>query len=224
MQHRNFKDAIYENLARIGKSVSCAPRIELLDLLCQGPRTVDALAALIDQTIGNTSQHLQVLKRAHLVKTKRDGTYITYFLSDPLVGDFIRRLRLLGEAQLSEMQVLMNQLENSHGGFQKISSDEFRKRLKAGDVTVIDVRPTEEFNAGHLAGAISLPLAKLESKLKELPKDQDVVAYCRGPYCLMAIDAVEFLRRKNIRAYRADMGVVDFRALNFEIESEGATL
>jgi rhodanese-related sulfurtransferase/DNA-binding transcriptional ArsR family regulator len=219
-----FKTSMYENLARIGKAISCGNRLRLLDLISQGPRTVEALANEIGQTIGNTSQHLQVLRRVRLVNRQRQGTFVTYSLGDPLISDFLCGLRMVGEDRLFEMKDIADQFLKDRSYFEPIEINELRRLMVADDVTVIDVRPSQEYSAGHLAGAISVPLDDIESRLSEIPTDSKVVAYCRGPYCLMAIDAVALLSKKNIRAYRADIGVADFRALKFEIVSEGATL
>ena len=221
MRDREFKSAMYENLARVGKAISSGRRIELLDLLSQGPRTVDSLASEVDQTISNTSQHLQVLRRVNLVQTERNGTYITYALADDQIADFIRGLRLMGMSHLAEMQVTMERFLGDRTSLASIDGRELLRRMQAGSITLVDVRPSAEYRAGHLAGAISAPLTEIEARMTELPKDQDVAAYCRGPYCVMAIDAVEILARNGFRAFHVTDGIADFRALNLTIETEG---
>lgn len=219
MQDREFKSAMYENLARVGKAISSGRRVELLDLLCQGPRTVESLASEIGQTISNTSQHLQVLRRVNLVQTERSGTYITYALADDQTADFMRGLRLMGMSHLAEMQVIMERFLRDRTSLDSIGAEELLRRMQAGSITLVDVRPSAEYHAGHLAGAISAPLSEIEARMTELPRDRDIAAYCRGPYCVMAIDAVEILVRNGFRAFHLSEGMVDFRAQNFAIES-----
>lgn len=220
MRDREFKSAMYENLARVGKAISSGRRIELLDLLSQGPRTVESLASEVDQTISNTSQHLQVLRRANLVQTERNGTYITYALADDQIGDFIRGLRVMGMSRLAEMQVTMERFFGARTNLVSLDGRELPGLMQKGNVTLIDVRPSAEYRAGHLAGAVSLPLLELEARMAELPKDQDIAVYCRGPFCVMAIDAVEILVRSGFRAFHVTEGITDFRALNLAIEKE----
>ncbi len=219
MQDREFKSVMYGNLARVGKAISSGRRVELLDLLCQGPRTVESLASEIGQTISNTSQHLQVLRRVNLVQTERSGTYITYALADDQTADFMRSLRLMGMSHLAEMQVTMQRFLRDRTSLDSIGAEELLRRVQAGSITLVDVRPSAEYHAGHLAGAISAPLSEIEARMTELPRDRDIAAYCRGPYCVMAIDAVEILVRNGFQAFHLSEGMVDFRAQNFAIES-----
>ena len=222
MRDREFKSVMYENMARVGKAISSGRRIELLDLLSQGPRTVESLASEVDQTISNTSQHLQVLRRVNLVQTKRNGTYITYALADDQIADLIRSLRLMGMTHLAEMRVTMERFLGDRTRLDSIDGLELLRLMQAGSITLVDVRPSAEYRAGHLAGAISAPLCDIKARMAELPRDQDIAAYCRGPYCVMAIDAVEILVRNGFRAFHVTEGIADFRALNLAIETEGA--
>jgi rhodanese-related sulfurtransferase len=210
--HARFKTAIYEQIARIGKAAASPARLEVLDLLSQGPRTVEAIAAQIGQSVANTSHHLQVLRGTRLVEAEKVGTYVTYRLADPLVVAFVLQLRTLAQARLAEVDRVSQDYLAKRGVLEAVGEGELLRRVKNGAVTVIDVRPTEEFEAGHIAGAISVPLSELKKRLRDLPKDREVVAYCRGPYCVMALDAVEILRKKGFRAYRLEHGVVEWQA------------
>ena len=214
-----FKAAIYEHVARIGKATASPGRLELLDLLSQGPRTVEALAAQIGQSVANTSHHLQVLRRARLVDAQKAGLHVTYRLADPKVAAFFLHLRTLAASRLSEIEQVSRQYLEERGALEAVDDDELLRRVRAGDVTVIDVRPREEYLAGHIPGAVSLPLGELKKRLRDLPKGQDIVAYCRGPYCVMALDAVDLLRQKGYRAQRMEHGVQEWRARGWRVET-----
>lgn len=216
--HRRFKDAIYEQLARLGKAVAAPKRLELLDLLCQGPRTVEALAGEAAISIANASQHLQVLRAARLVDTEKQGLYVEYRLADDEVCRFFLALRGLAEARLAEVDQVARAYFDQRGAMEAVEGAELLRRVKSGEVTVLDVRPPEEYRAGHIPGALSIPVGELKARLKELPKDREVVAYCRGPYCVMAVEAVELLRKKGIKAHRMEQGVVDWRARGWRVE------
>lgn len=207
-----FETAIYEQIARIGKATASPGRLELLDMLTQGPRTVEALAEQISQSVANTSHHLQVLRRARLVEAERTGLHVTYRLADPRVGDFLLHLRRLAESRLAEIEQVTRQYLEERGALEAVSTDDLVRRIRHGDVTLIDVRPPDEYAAGHIAGAISLPLRELKKRLRDVPATRDIVAYCRGPYCVMALDAVDLLRRRGLRAHRLELGVPEWRA------------
>jgi rhodanese-related sulfurtransferase len=207
-----FKTAIYEQIARIGKAAASPARLEVLDLLSQGPRTVEAIAAQIGQSVANTSHHLQVLRGTRLVEAEKAGTYVTYRLSDPLVVAFVLQLRTLAQARLSEIDRVSQDYLAQRGVLEAVDEDELLRRVRDRAATIIDVRPREEFEAGHIPGALSVPLSELKKRLRDLPKDRDVVAYCRGPYCVMALDAVEILRKKGFRAHRLEHGVIEWQA------------
>ncbi len=215
----SLKTAVYEQIARIGQATASPSRLELLDLLSQGPRTVEALAHETGHSTATTSHHLQVLRRARLVEAEKAGLYVTYRLSDPHVGEFFLELRRLAESRLAEIQHVTRQYLDQRGAFEPVDNDELVRRVRAGEVTVIDVRPREEYLAAHIPGARSVPLADLGKRLGELPKRRDVVAYCRGPYCVMALDAVDLLRRKGFRAQRLEHGVAEWRAQGWRVES-----
>jgi rhodanese-related sulfurtransferase len=203
---------LYREVARIGQAMASAPRLGLLDLLRQGPRTVEALAKEAGLTLANTSQHLKVLRLARLVETEKRGLYVTYRLADETVDGFYRALRGLAEARLAEVQQIAHAFAEKRGSLEPIDRRLLMRRMRAGQVTVLDVRPAEEYRAGHIAGAVSLPLRQLEKKLKSLPKDREVVAYCRGPYCVFAPEAVTILRRHGYAARPMDDGVAEWRA------------
>jgi rhodanese-related sulfurtransferase len=217
---RRFKDSIYQQFARIGKAISAPKRLELLDLLCQGPRTVEALAEQAGISVANASQHLQVLRAARLVETEKKGLYVEYCLADDEVRTFFFALRGLAESRLAEVEQVAREYFEERGGMEAVESEALLRRVKSGEVTVLDVRPPEEYRAGHIPGALSIPVGELKARLKELPKDREVVAYCRGPYCVMAVEAVKLLRKKGFAAHRLAQGVVDWRARGWRVEAE----
>lgn len=216
--HRQFKDSIYEQFARLGKALSAPKRLELLDLLCQGPRTVEALAEHAGISVANASQHLQVLRAARLVEAQKKGVYVEYTVADEQVSRFYHSLQGLAESRLAEVERVTRSYLTERGAMEAVQSGELLRRVREGAVTVLDVRPSEEYRAGHLPGALSIPLPELKKRLAELPKTREVVAYCRGPYCVMAVEAVEFLRAKGYKAHRMDQGVVDWRVRGWRVE------
>jgi rhodanese-related sulfurtransferase len=215
----SLKSAVYEQIARLGQAASSPGRLELLDLLSQGPRTVEALARQTGHSIATTSHHLQVLRRARLVRADKAGLYVTYRLADQQVETFLLDLRRLAESRLAEIHHVTRQFLDARGAMEAVNNDELVRRIRAGEVTLIDVRPREEYVAGHIPGALSMPLSDLPKRLKQLRRRAEVVAYCRGPYCVMALEAVDFLRRKGYRAQRLEHGVADWRARGWRVES-----
>ena len=213
-----MKDGIYGHFARLGKAVSAPKRIELLELLCQGPRTVEALAGQTALSIANASQHLQVLRRARLVDAQKKGLFVEYRLAAEGVLKFVHAMRALAEARLAEVAEITNAYLKTRGALERVSGGELMKRVRNGEVTVLDVRPAEEYHAGHIPGARSVPVSELGKRLAELPRNREIVAYCRGPQCVMAIEAVELLRKKGFRAHRMEEGVMDWRARGWRIE------
>ena len=215
---RVFKDAIYEQFGRIGKAVASPRRIELLDLLCQGPRTVDVLAQQAGQSLANTSHHLQVLRSARLVETVRSGSFVTYRLADDDVCAFFAALRGLAESHLAEVPHVAREFLESRGAMEPIAVDVLVERIRRGEVMIIDVRPHDEYLAGHIPGAVSIPLDELKERLDELPLKGQIAAYCRGRYCVLAIEAVETLTAEGFDATRIELGVLDWQAAGYGVE------
>lgn len=215
--NRIFKDSIYEQFARIGKAVSSPKRLELLDLICQSVKTVEVLARETGLSVANASQHLQVLRAARLVEANKEGQFVHYRLADQAVCDFFRVMRELAESRLAEVELITRQFLAGREGMEPVDRQKLIERVRNGSVIVLDVRPFEEFRAGHIPGAISVQLRDLEQRLSELPRDQEVVAYCRGPYCVLSIQAVEMLRSRGFNAVRLEEGVQDWRALGLPV-------
>jgi rhodanese-related sulfurtransferase len=211
-RNRRFKTAIYEQFARIGKAISNPSRLELLDLLCQGPRTVETLAKEAGLGLANTSQHLKALREARLVEAEKSGLFVTYCLADEQVCQFFRSLRSLAETRLAEVGEITRRFLEARQGLQPVDREQLLAKVRDGAVTVLDVRPPEEYRAGHLPGALSVPLKELELRLADLPHDREIVAYCRGPYCVLAVEAVEILRARGFAAFRLEEGVPDWQA------------
>ncbi|MFU8889621.1 MAG: ArsR/SmtB family transcription factor [Trueperaceae bacterium] len=209
---RAFKDAVYEQFARITKALASPVRLEIVDVLAQGERTVDALAREVGQSLANASQHLRSLKEARLVDTRRDGTFVHYRLADPQVIEVWRAVRALGERQLADIERTVAAYLGDADGFESVTADDLQRRLADGEVVLLDVRPDAEYRAGHLPGARSIPVGELADRLGELPPDAPVVAYCRGPYCLMSYDALAILRAHGRQAERLAEGPPDWRA------------
>jgi len=217
-----MKDSVYAQLARIGKAVAAPKRIELLDLLGQGPRTVEALADEAALSVANASQHLRVLRTSGLVSSEKRGLYVEYRLADVSVGRFVVALRTLATSQLAEVDAILRAFFEARGALESVDAEALVGRVRRGEVTLLDVRPAEEFRAGHIPGALSVPVAELQARLKALPRDRDVVAYCRGPYCVMAVEAVALLRKKGFAAHRMELGVPEWRARGWRVATERA--
>lgn len=216
---RHFKDQLYAQFARIGKALSNPHRLELLELLAQGERAVEDLASEANLPIANASQHLQVLRAAQLVDVRRDGLYAYYRLSDERVFRVWQALRDLGELQLAEINRLVQSFLQDRGALQSINAAELVERIETGDVLVLDVRPELEYRSGHIPEARSIPIDELEARLSEVPRDQEIIAYCRGPYCVFADEAVTLLQEHGYRARRLIDGLPDWQALNLPVES-----
>lgn len=210
--HRAFKDTLYAQFARVGHAVSTPKRIELLDLLGQSERTVAELADLTATPIKNTSAHLRVLRAAALVETRRDGTHVVYRLADDNVHTFLRELQRLAHARLAEVERVTQLYLDGRDELEPVSANELERRIKKGDITVIDVRPRREYEAGHIPGAVSVPVEELRHGRTVPPKSREVVAYCRGRYCVYAVEAVAILRKKGYRARRLVDGLPGWRS------------
>jgi rhodanese-related sulfurtransferase/DNA-binding transcriptional ArsR family regulator len=221
MKGREYKSAVYGQFALVGKALCSGPRLEILDVLQQAERTVEVLAEQVGMSVANTSHHLQVLKRGRLVESERRGQHVVYRLADPAVGDALRAVRVLGERRLSEIERVTTEFLADREGMEVVDQQALLERVSRGDCIVLDVRPPEEYDAAHVAGALSMPLEELERRLGELPRDRQIVAYCRGPYCVLAVSAVETLRRHGFDAVRAPESVEDWRELGISVIDHG---
>lgn len=223
MIDRDAKRALFDEFARVGKAVSSGRRVEILDVLANGERGVEALAEQLGLSVANTSQHLQVLRHAGLVGTRREGTFIRYRLASLEVFEFLRALRHLASDRLADVDRLAEAYLGDRDPLEPITRSELARRLERGeDLVVIDVRPTEEYAARHLPGALSVPLEELQRRVKELPKDKEIVAYCRGPYCAFSHAAVAILRKRGFRARRLEEGLPEWAAEDLPVVREGA--
>jgi len=218
--YRAFKNSLYAQFARLGQAVSSPKRLELLDLLGQGEKTVEQLAEQTATAVKNTSAHLRALRQARLVETRRDGTYVWYRLADEAVASFLLALQALGRDRYAELREVTESYLERRDTLEPIAPEELRRRLAAGDVTLIDVRPADEFAAGHIPGALSMPVAELADRLRELPKRTEIVAYCRGPYCVFAVTALELLRQRGYRARRLIESIPGWRARGYPVDSD----
>lgn len=204
---RKWKDQLYQEFARIGKCLSSPKRLELMDLLAQGPKSVDQLAKNTGMSVANVSQHLQTLHDSRLVRFTKKGNYVIYELAELSVANFMVSLHRLSEKQLVEIQQLKTEILQHHESMEPVALEELLERMEKGEVLLLDVRPREEYDMAHIPGAISIPIEELEKHLASLPANKEIVAYCRGPYCLMSAEAVEIMRTKGIKASRLEEGV-----------------
>ena len=208
---RQLKDDVYDQLARVSKAIGSAKRLELLDILSNGPRAVESLAEQASLSVANTSQHLQVLRAARLVEAEKRGLFVTYRVAEGVEG-LILSLRRLAEARLEELEQINQAFLASRGALEAVDGQALLARARAGEVTVLDVRDPLEYAAGHLPTARSIPLHELRARLHELPPGVEVIAYCRGPYCVLAIEAVRVLREAGFTAARLHSGPPEWRA------------
>ena len=216
---RSFKNEVYDQFARMGKAFSSASRLELIDLLAQRERTVDELAEETEMSVANTSRHLQVLKKERLVRRRKEGTRAYYRLAGPEVYRAWRAMRAMAESRLSEIEETVQRYLTDRDQLEALSPRELEERLDRDDVIVVDVRPEEEYETGHIPGARSIPVDQIEEHLGELPEDKDIVAYCRGPYCVYSDDAVRHLREEGRSAYRLTEGLPDWTVEGRPVES-----
>lgn len=221
MGDRAAKDALFDAFAEVAKALANGRRAELVDVLAQGERHVEALATEIDQTVANTSFHLRALAAAGLVSTRREGTRVYYRLASERVGDLWSALGDVAADHLDGLEELAAAYLGDRDRLEQIGRDELVERLERGDVIVLDVRPAAEYAAGHLPGARSIPLDELTQRLRELPTDTELVAYCRGPYCVYADDAVRLLRRRGRRARRLVDGLPEWRRAGLPVVEPG---
>jgi rhodanese-related sulfurtransferase/DNA-binding transcriptional ArsR family regulator len=218
---REFKDRLYGQLSRIGKALGSPHRLEFLELLAQSERTVDSLATETGLSVANASQHLQALKQAALVDSRKQGLFVYYRLADPEVFDLCAAIQKVALHRLADLERLVDEHFGDRAASKPIRLEELLERLGSNDVIVLDARPLNEYQAGHIAGAISLPVDEIQHRLRQLPRDKEYVAYCRGPYCVYADRAVELLRRGKRRARRLLQGFPEWRAAGFPTEHGG---
>jgi rhodanese-related sulfurtransferase len=217
MGNRAAKTALFDEFARAAKALASGRRIELLDVLANGERTVEALAGEVGLTVANTSQHLQILRQAGLVSGRREGTSIHYRLASPEVFELWRTLRTLAASRLAEVERLTAAYLGSRDELEPVTREELARRLQDDDLVVLDVRPATEYSAGHLPGAVSIPVGELRRRLAELPADREIVAYCRGPYCAFAHEAVGLLREEGFAARRLEDGLPEWQAAGLAV-------
>lgn len=219
MKHREFKDRLYGELGRVASALGSPHRLELVDLLAQGERSVEDLAGQAGLTVANTSRHLQVLRASRLVETRKDGQRVYYRLADAQLFDVVRAIRGLAERRVAEVDQLVQSYLGSRDDLEPVSRKELLQRVAQGKAVVIDVRPPEEYRAGHIPGAISMPLEQVDKGVAALPARKEIIAYCRGPYCVMAYDAVARLRARGRRARRLADGFPEWRASGLAVEA-----
>jgi len=221
MSTETLKRDLYQSIAKVAQALASGNRLQLLEFMAQGERSVDALAAMAGVTMANASQHLQALRRAGLVTTRKEGQRVYYRVAGDDVVRLYDGLRVVAESRLAEVRQLVNEFLGDRGALEPVLAEELLARAKKGLVTVLDVRPREEFEAGHLPGAVNIPMDRLESELARLPRKREVVAYCRGPYCLMSFDAVLKLRQRGWKARRLNEGFPEWKAAGLPTESSG---
>jgi rhodanese-related sulfurtransferase len=220
MKARKVKDRIYGQFSRIGKAISSPHRLEIIEVLAQGERTVEALADALSIPVANASHHLRALRAARLLDSRKEGTFVHYRLAAPEVFQLMQGLRALAERQLEEVERIMRSYFHARDELEPVTKEALLERARAGDAIVLDVRPSEEYRAGHIAGAISIPVGELEHRLAEIPADKEIIAYCRGPYCVMAVEAVQKLRAQGRAARRLIEGFPEWRAAGLLVETE----
>ena len=208
-------------MSSVAHALGNGRRAEIVDVLAQGERSVDELATEISQSVANTSQHLQVLARAGLVRSRRQGARVYYRLASDRVADLWAAVRDVSVRHVAEVSVLADEYLGERGAVEQVTAAELKQRLARGDVIVLDVRPAPEFRAGHIAGARSAPLARLDSLAADLPRRKEIVAYCRGPYCVYADDAVRLLRERGLKARRLDVGYPEWKRARLPVEAAG---
>lgn len=218
MSSKNVKNLLFAEFARVSKALGSGNRLELLEFLAQGERSVEALAGLSGLSVANTSRHLQILRQAGLIAARKDGQFVYYSVSGGGVIKLLAALQEVGQHNLAEVMQLVSTYLTSKDGFEAVSVRELIDRMRQGLATIVDVRPQEEYTAGHLPGAINVPLSKLEERLDKLPTDQEIVAYCRGPFCVLAFEAVALLRKKGLRARRLETGFPEWKVAGFPVE------
>ena len=212
------KSRLYEAIGRVALALGSASRLQILEFVAQRERSVDALAAMTGLSVANTSKHLQALRQAGLVSARKEGLRVYYSIAGDDVAALLSALREVSEHRVAEVERLLRTWLAHRDEMEAVPAREVLERARKGLVVVLDVRPAEEYSAGHLPGAVNIPIHELEKRLKELPKRKEVIAYCRGPYCLMSYDAVSLLRRKGLKARRLEAGLPEWRAAGLPVE------
>jgi len=218
MLERNFKGDLFEQFARIGKALSSGKRLEMLEFLAQGERSVEQLARMTGLAVANTSQHLQQLRQVGLVTARKEGLYVYYRVAGDSIVRLLAALRAVGEEHVADVDRLVKLFRDSKDNLEPVPAKELLQRVKQGLVTVLDVRPPEEYAQGHIRGAINVPVTELKKRLHQIPAGLEVVAYCRGPYCLLAYEAVQILRKKGIKARRLEDGYPEWKSAGLPVE------
>jgi rhodanese-related sulfurtransferase/DNA-binding transcriptional ArsR family regulator len=218
MSERNFKSDLFDQFARIGKALSSGKRLEMLEFLAQSERSVEQLANMTGLSVANTSQHLQQLRQVGLVTARKEGLYVYYRIAGDGIVQLLATLRAVGEENLADVNRMVKLFLDSKDNLEPVPAKELWQRAKQGLVTVLDVRPPEEYAQGHIRGAINVPVTELKKRLDTIPAGQEVVAYCRGPYCLLAYEAVQVLRKKGIKARRLEDGYPEWRLHGLPVE------
>lgn len=219
MSGQNFKSDLFEQFARIGKALSSGKRLEMLEFLAQGERSVEQLARMAGLSVANTSQHLQQLRQVGLVTARKEGLYVHYRIAGDSIVRLLTTLRAVGEEHVADVDRLIKLFLASKDSLEPVPAKELWQRAKQGLVTVLDVRPPEEYAQGHIRGAINVPVTELKKRLHQIPSDQEVVAYCRGPYCLLAYEAVQVLRKKGIKARRLQEGYPEWKSTGLPVDA-----
>jgi len=219
LHNRSPKHQLNEQFAQIAKALSHAHKLELLELLAQGERSVEVLAKVAGLTVANTSRHLQQLRRAGLIASRKEGLYVFYRVAGDDVIALLRSLRRTGQRHISEVNDVVIGYFNDRDNLEPVSRKQLLRRSKADLVTVLDVRPSEEFDAGHIPGALNVPLNEIEQHLANLPKEQEIIAYCRGEYCVLAFEAVATMRKKGFNARRLEEGFPEWKAAGLPVAS-----
>lgn len=218
MKSREFKDLIFQQFANVANAFSSPKRLEIIDILLQGEKDVETLSKQISASIANTSRHLQILKNSRLVDNRREGVRIYYRIADDRVYNCWKGLQLLAESRVVEIREVLKNFLEERNAMKTISKDELWSRVQSNDVIVIDVRPEEEFINGHIPGAISIPLAELKDRLNEIPNDQEIVAYCRGPYCVLSPEAIKILKDEGYEALRLEESLPEWKSAGLPVE------
>ncbi len=220
---RASKTELFDQFARVGKALSSGPRIEILDLLSQSERSVEALAGMLNQSVQNISRHLQVLRQTKLITSRKEGNFVFYRLADSDVSQLVGMVQRVAHRHLAEVEDIVERFTSHKAEFEALAAPELLLRIERGDVVVVDVRPPVEFNAGHLPGAVNVPLPELERRLQDFSQGVEIVAYCRGRYCLMAYAAVDYLLTQGVKASRLSLGMSEWKLENLPVAVESNT-